>query len=159
MPAQQRLGTNEERTPVLFGKGSACRSEQRAVSVPVDRALALPSRRPGAGGSHEAADGVLRRPPEWGLLMAAGRDFEMAIDTGKRGGDRSRRRVCALRRRGLFDEERSDVNEGMGRCAVHRSQARYQDAGGRKQEDAMQGRFSRSLRVLTLALMLLVSRV
>ena len=43
MPAQKRLGTNEERTPALFGKDPARRSEQRAVPVPVDRALDLPA--------------------------------------------------------------------------------------------------------------------
>jgi hypothetical protein len=43
VPAQKRLGTNEERTPALFGKDPARRSEQRAVPVPVDRALDLPA--------------------------------------------------------------------------------------------------------------------
>jgi hypothetical protein len=43
VPAQERLGTNEERAPALLGKDPACRSEQRAVPVPVDRALDLPA--------------------------------------------------------------------------------------------------------------------
>ena len=43
MPAQKRLGTNEERAPMLLGEDPACRSEQRAVPAPVDRALDLPA--------------------------------------------------------------------------------------------------------------------
>jgi hypothetical protein len=43
VPAQKRLGTNEERTPLLLGKDPACRREQRAVPAPVDRALDLPA--------------------------------------------------------------------------------------------------------------------
>lgn len=43
MPAQKRLGMNEERAPVRCGKDPACRSEQRAVPVPVDRALDRPA--------------------------------------------------------------------------------------------------------------------
>ena len=43
MPAQQRLGTNEERAPAFLGEDPACRSEQRAVPTPVNRALDLPA--------------------------------------------------------------------------------------------------------------------
>jgi hypothetical protein len=46
VPAQQRLGTNEERAPVLLGKDPAWRSEQHAVPAPVDRAFALPAQDP-----------------------------------------------------------------------------------------------------------------
>jgi hypothetical protein len=43
VPAQKRLGTNEERAPAVFGEEPACRSEQRAVPAPVERALDLPA--------------------------------------------------------------------------------------------------------------------
>ena len=46
MPAQKRLGTNEEPTPAFLGEDPACRSEQRAVPAPVDRALDLPAQDP-----------------------------------------------------------------------------------------------------------------
>ena len=38
MPSQQRLGTNEERAPAFPRQDPACRSEQRPVAAPVDRA-------------------------------------------------------------------------------------------------------------------------
>ncbi|MGO8685026.1 MAG: hypothetical protein ACLQUT_10685, partial [Thermoleophilia bacterium] len=41
VPAQQRLGANEERTPVFAGQHLACRREQRAVPHPIDRPLHL----------------------------------------------------------------------------------------------------------------------
>jgi hypothetical protein len=43
VPSQQRLGTNEERAQAFPGKDPACRSEQRPVAAPVDRALDLPA--------------------------------------------------------------------------------------------------------------------
>jgi hypothetical protein len=43
MPAQQRLGTDEEHAPPSSWKDPACCSKQRAVPAPVDRALHLPA--------------------------------------------------------------------------------------------------------------------
>src|SRR5450830_1333322 len=41
VPAQQRLGTHEERIPALAGQHPACGSQECAITHPVDRALYL----------------------------------------------------------------------------------------------------------------------
>ena len=62
MPAQKRLGTNQERAPAFSRQDPARRSEQRAVPAPVDRALDLPAQYPELVAKDEDLDlgGIVR---------------------------------------------------------------------------------------------------